>query len=117
MIFCTLDAGDRSHLGTGHLGQVVVLGSATHRHAAALVRLSRLPAAAQLQRSGERTARFAAIYGIVGSLLIPLNYYIIEIFGGRGMHPENLERGSLGEGMGVPFLMATSRCSSPSSTC
>jgi hypothetical protein len=38
-------------------------------------------------------------------VLIPLNYYIIEIFSGRGMHPENLERGSLGDGMGVPFLM------------
>jgi heme exporter protein C len=55
--------------------------------------------------SGVRGARFAAIYGIVGVVLIPLNYYIIEIFGGRGMHPENLERGSLGDGMGLPFLM------------
>lgn len=54
---------------------------------------------------GERTARFAAVYGLVGVVLIPLNYYIIEIFGGRGMHPENLERGSLGAGMGWPFLM------------
>lgn len=54
---------------------------------------------------GERTARFAAVYGILGVILIPLNYYIIEIFGGRGMHPENLERGSLGDGMGWPFLM------------
>jgi heme exporter protein C len=54
---------------------------------------------------GGRAARFASIYGIVGVILIPLNYYIIEIFGGRGMHPENLERGSLGDGMGWPFLM------------
>ena len=54
---------------------------------------------------GERTARFAAVYGIVGIVLIPLNYYIIEIFSGRSMHPENLERGSLGAGMGFPFLM------------
>ena len=54
---------------------------------------------------GVRGARFASIYGIVGVILIPLNYYIIEIFGGRGMHPENLERGSLGDGMGLPFLM------------
>jgi len=52
-----------------------------------------------------RTARFAAVYGIVGIVLIPLNYYIIEIFDNRSMHPENLERGSLGEGMGWPFLM------------
>jgi heme exporter protein C len=55
---------------------------------------------------GERTARFAAVYGIVGVLLIPLNYYVIEIFDNRSIHPENLERGSLGEGMGWPFLVA-----------
>lgn len=55
--------------------------------------------------AGPRTARFAAVYGIVGVLLIPLNYYVIEIFGSRSMHPENLERGSLGDGMGFPFLM------------
>jgi heme exporter protein C len=54
---------------------------------------------------GSRTARFAAVYGLVGAALIPLNYFVIEIFGGRGMHPENLERGSLGEGMGMPFLI------------
>lgn len=54
---------------------------------------------------GSRTARFAAVYGIVGLVLIPLNYYIIEIFDNRSMHPENLSRGSLGEGMGMPFLM------------
>ncbi len=52
-----------------------------------------------------RTARFAAVYGIVGIVLIPLNYYIIEIFDRRSMHPENLERGSLGDGMGLPFLL------------
>jgi heme exporter protein C len=55
---------------------------------------------------GTRTARFAAIYGILGVLLIPLNYYVIEIFEHRSMHPENLERGSLGDGMGLPFLVA-----------
>ncbi len=54
---------------------------------------------------GARTARFAAVYGLVGVALIPLNYFVIEIFGGRGMHPENLERGSLGDGMGLPFLV------------
>jgi heme exporter protein C len=54
---------------------------------------------------GPRTARFASIYGIVGVVLIPLNYYIIEIFDKRSMHPENLERGSLGDGMGWPFLV------------
>ena len=54
---------------------------------------------------GSLTARFAGVYGLVGAALIPLNYFVIEIFGGRGMHPENLERGSLGEGMGLPFLI------------
>ncbi len=54
---------------------------------------------------GSLTARFAGVYGLVGAALIPLNYFVIEIFGGRGMHPENLERGSLGEGMGMPFLI------------
>ena len=54
---------------------------------------------------GSRAARFAGVYGLVGAALIPLNYFVIEIFGGRGMHPENLERGSLGEGMGMPFLI------------
>ena len=52
-----------------------------------------------------RTARFAAIYGLLGTLLIPLNYFVIELFQGRAMHPENLARGSLGEGMGRPFLL------------
>jgi len=54
---------------------------------------------------GPRASRFAAVYGILGTLLIPLNYYVIELFGSRGMHPENLERGSLGAGMVFPFVM------------
>jgi heme exporter protein C len=54
--------------------------------------------------TSERTARFAAVFGCVGALLIPLNYYVIELFGNRAMHPENLARGSLGAGMGLPFL-------------
>jgi len=52
-----------------------------------------------------RTARFAAVYGIVGVFAIPLNYFAIELFGGAAMHPDNLERGSLGAGMGWPFLV------------
>jgi heme exporter protein C len=52
----------------------------------------------------ERAARFAAVYGIVGLAAVPLNYVAIQLFGGRAMHPENLERGSLGAGMGLPFL-------------
>jgi heme exporter protein C len=51
-----------------------------------------------------RTARFAAVYGLVGFLAVPLNYFAIELFGGAAMHPDNLERGSLGRGMGWPFL-------------
>jgi len=50
-----------------------------------------------------RTARFAAVYGVVGVLSVPLNYYAIELFGGAAIHPDNLERGSLGAGMGWPF--------------
>ncbi len=53
----------------------------------------------------ERAARFAAVYGILGAALIPLNYYAIELFGSRALHPDNLERGSLGEGMGLPFAL------------
>ena len=53
----------------------------------------------------ERAARFAAVYGILGAALIPLNYYAIELFGKRALHPDNLARGSLGEGMGLPFLL------------
>lgn len=53
----------------------------------------------------ERTARFAAVYGIAGLAVIPLNYFAVELAGGRTIHPENLERGSLGEGMGAPFAV------------
>ena len=52
----------------------------------------------------ERTARFAAVYGIAGLAVIPLNYFAIDLAGGRTMHPENLEAGGLGAGMGMPFL-------------
>lgn len=52
----------------------------------------------------ERTARFAAVYGIAGLLAVPLNYVAIDLFGGRAVHPDNLARGSLGDGMGWPFL-------------
>jgi heme exporter protein C len=53
----------------------------------------------------ERAARFAAVYGIAGLAVIPLNYFAIELAGGRSIHPENLERGSLGAGMGAPFAL------------
>jgi len=53
----------------------------------------------------ERTARLASIYGILGVVLIPLNYWIIDLVGGRAQHPQNIQSGSLGEGMGLPFLV------------
>jgi heme exporter protein C len=54
---------------------------------------------------GARAARFASVYGIVGTLLIPLNYFVIDLFQGRSMHPDNIQKGSLGDGMGMPFLL------------
>jgi heme exporter protein C len=53
----------------------------------------------------ERGARFAAVYGIMGLLAVPLNYFAIELFGSRAVHPDNLGRGSLGAGMGLPFAL------------
>ncbi len=54
----------------------------------------------------ERTARLASVYGLLGLLAIPLNYYAIELFGGAAMHPDNLERDSLGAGMRLPFALS-----------
>lgn len=54
----------------------------------------------------ERGARFAAVYGVVGVFVIPLNYFAIDLFGGAAMHPANLERSSLGAGMGWPFAVS-----------
>lgn len=53
----------------------------------------------------ERAARFSAVYGILGVLVIPVNYFAIDLASGRTMHPENLERDSLGPGMGWPFAV------------
>jgi len=53
----------------------------------------------------ERAARFAAVYAIAGLAVIPLNYFAIDLAGGRTVHPENLGRGSLGAGMGLPFAL------------
>jgi len=53
----------------------------------------------------ERGARFAAVYAIAGLLVIPLNYFAIDLAGGRTVHPENLGGGSLGAGMGAPFAL------------
>ncbi len=59
-----------------------------------------------LTEGSERAARFSAVYGIVGILVIPLNYFAIELFGNAAMHPDNLERDSLGRGMGFPFFFS-----------
>ena len=53
----------------------------------------------------ERAARFSAVYAIAGLAVIPLNYFAIDLAGGRTVHPENLGRGSLGAGMGAPFAL------------
>jgi heme exporter protein C len=53
----------------------------------------------------EQVARFSAVYAIAGLAIIPLNYFAIELAGGRSIHPENVERSSFGEGMGLPFLL------------
>jgi heme exporter protein C len=53
----------------------------------------------------ERAARFSAVYAIAGLAVIPLNYWAIDLAGGRTVHPENLGRGSLGAGMGAPFAI------------
>lgn len=53
----------------------------------------------------ERGARAGAVHSIAGLLVIPLNYFAIDLAGGRSMHPENLGRGSLDTGMGWPFLL------------
>jgi heme exporter protein C len=53
---------------------------------------------------GPRAARFASVYGMAALAVIPLNYFAIDLAGGRSLHPENLEPGSLGPGMGWPFV-------------
>ncbi len=58
----------------------------------------------------ERAARFAAVYGMAGLAVIPLNYFAIKLAGSRSMHPENLQQGSLGDGMGWPFLLGVAVC-------
>lgn len=58
----------------------------------------------------ERAARFAAVYGIAGLVVIPLNYFALDLAGGRSMHPQNLQQGSLGAGMGMPFALGGLVC-------
>ena len=58
----------------------------------------------------ERTARFAAVYGIAGLAVIPLNYFAIDLSGGRAIHPDNIDRDSLGPGIRAPFWMSVATC-------
>jgi heme exporter protein C len=58
----------------------------------------------------ERAARFAAVYGAAGLVVIPLNYFAIRLSGGRSIHPQNLQSGSLGAGMGWPFALGMAVC-------
>jgi heme exporter protein C len=58
----------------------------------------------------ERAARFSAVYAIAGLAVIPLNYFAIELAGGRAIHPDNVSRGSFGPGMGLPFVLGIAAC-------
>jgi heme exporter protein C len=58
----------------------------------------------------ERAARFGAVYAIAGLAVIPLNYFAIELAGGRAIHPDNVSRGSFGTGMLAPFLLGIAAC-------
>jgi heme exporter protein C len=58
----------------------------------------------------ERAARFSAVYAIAGLAVIPLNYFAIELAGGRAIHPDNVSRGSFGPGMLAPFLLGIAAC-------
>jgi hypothetical protein len=42
--------------------------------------------------------------------VIPLNYFALDMAAGRSMHPENLQQGSLGAGMGWPFALGALVC-------
>lgn len=53
----------------------------------------------------ERAARFSAVYALVGLAVVPLNYFAIELAGGRAIHPDNVSRGTFGPGMLLPFLL------------
>lgn len=58
----------------------------------------------------ERAARFGAVYAIAGITVVPLNYFAIELAGGRAIHPDNVSRGSFGPGMLAPFLLGIAAC-------
>ena len=106
VLFCTLVIADGADLGQGHLGTLVVLGPAPHGHAAALVRLPRLPAAAQLHggQRAHRALRGGLRHRRPGRDPAQLLRDRARAAGAR-IHPENLERGSLGAGMGMPFAL------------
>jgi heme exporter protein C len=58
----------------------------------------------------ERAARFSAVYAIAGLAVVPLNYFAIDLAGGRAIHPDNVSRGSFGPGMLAPFLLGIAAC-------
>ena len=58
----------------------------------------------------ERAARFSAVYAIAGLAVVPLNYFAIDLAGGRAIHPDNVSRGSFGPGMLLPFLLGIAAC-------
>jgi heme exporter protein C len=53
----------------------------------------------------ERAARFSAVYAIASLAVVPLNYFAIDLAGGRAIHPDNISRGTFGAGMLLPFLL------------
>ncbi len=55
---------------------------------------------------GSDAARtFASVYGILGTVLIPLVYYAVDLARGRALHPSNPVREGLPEGMMLPLLV------------
>ncbi len=53
---------------------------------------------------GSDAARtFASVYGILGTVLIPLVYYAVDLARGRAMHPSNPAREGLPEAMVLPL--------------
>ncbi len=55
---------------------------------------------------GSDAARtFASVYGILGTVLIPLVYYAVDLARGRALHPSNPAREGLPEAMVLPLAV------------
>ncbi len=55
---------------------------------------------------GSDAARtFASVYGILGTVLIPLVYYAVDLARGRALHPSNPAREGLPEAMVLPLVV------------